>query len=124
MNFSSLRTAYRATTHPARYSDCLILTNFPSVSGALRRGLLRSTVLSRLTGRSRDARLTGATPSQHCTWQCPIGRMGGCDQRLVLALVAIDAKSNEITTVPKLLAILLLKGSFVTIDALDYPSRR
>jgi predicted transposase YbfD/YdcC len=50
--------------------------------------------------------------------------MGGCDQRLVLALVAIDAKSNEITTVPKLLAILLLKGSFVTIDALDYPSRR
>ena len=33
----------------------------------------------------------------------------GCDQRLVLAQVATDAKSNEITAVPKLLSLLSLK---------------
>ena len=33
--------------------------------------------------------------------------------------MAIDAKSNEITVVPKLLAMLSLKGSFVTVDALN-----
>jgi hypothetical protein len=30
----------------------------------------------------------------------------GCEQRLVLAQIATDAKSNEITAVPKLLEIL------------------
>lgn len=43
----------------------------------------------------------------------------GCEERLVLAQVATDAKSNEITAVPKLLAMLSLKGSFVTVDALN-----
>lgn len=37
----------------------------------------------------------------------------------MLAQVATDAKSNEITVVPKLLAMLSLKGSFVTVDALN-----
>ena len=43
----------------------------------------------------------------------------GCEQRLVLAQVATDAKSNEITAVPKLLAMLSLKGTIVTADALN-----
>jgi len=43
----------------------------------------------------------------------------GCDQRLVLAQIATDAKSNEITAVPKLLAMLTLKGTIVTVDALN-----
>ena len=43
----------------------------------------------------------------------------GCEQRMVLAQVATDAKSNEITAVPKLLAMLSLKGTIVTADALN-----
>jgi predicted transposase YbfD/YdcC len=43
----------------------------------------------------------------------------GCEQRLVLAQIATDAKSNEITAVPKLLAMLTLKGAIVTTDALN-----
>lgn len=43
----------------------------------------------------------------------------GCEQRLVLAQVATDVKSNEITAVPKLLAMLTLKGTIVTADALN-----
>jgi predicted transposase YbfD/YdcC len=43
----------------------------------------------------------------------------GCDQRMVLAQIATDAKSNEITAVPKLLEMLSLKGTIVTVDALN-----
>jgi predicted transposase YbfD/YdcC len=43
----------------------------------------------------------------------------GCEQRLVLAQIATDAKSNEITAVPKLLKMLSLKGAIVTTDALN-----
>jgi len=43
----------------------------------------------------------------------------GCEQRLVLAQIATDAKSNEITAVPKLLEMLSLKGAIVTTDALN-----
>jgi predicted transposase YbfD/YdcC len=43
----------------------------------------------------------------------------GCEQRLVLAQIATDAKSNEITAVPKLLAMLSLKDTIVTADALN-----
>jgi predicted transposase YbfD/YdcC len=43
----------------------------------------------------------------------------GCEQRLVLAQIPTDAKSNEITVVPKLLAMLSLKGTIVTTDALN-----
>jgi predicted transposase YbfD/YdcC len=41
-----------------------------------------------------------------------------CDQRLVLGQLATDAKSNEIIAIPKLLAMLSLKGCTVTIDAM------
>src|SRR5665647_911549 len=43
----------------------------------------------------------------------------GCEQRMVLAQIATDAKSNEITAVPKLLEMLSLKGTIVTADALN-----
>ena len=43
----------------------------------------------------------------------------GCEQRLVLGQIATDAKSNEITAVPKLLKMLSLEGSIVTADALN-----
>jgi hypothetical protein len=43
----------------------------------------------------------------------------GCDQRLVLAQIAPDEKSNEVTAVPKLLKMLNLKGTIVTVDALN-----
>ena len=37
----------------------------------------------------------------------------------MLAQIASDAKSNEITAVPKLLEMLSLKGTIVTVDALN-----
>ena len=41
------------------------------------------------------------------------------DQRLLLGQTATDAKSNEITAVPKLLAMRSLKGCIVTADAMN-----
>jgi len=43
----------------------------------------------------------------------------GCEQRPVLAQIATDAKSTEITAVPKLLEMISLKGTIVTVDALN-----
>lgn len=43
----------------------------------------------------------------------------GCEQRLVLAQTDVDAKSNEITAIPKLLELLSLKGNIVTVDAMN-----
>jgi hypothetical protein len=43
----------------------------------------------------------------------------GCEQRMVLGQIATDAKSNEITAVPKLLAMLSLRGTIATADALN-----
>lgn len=39
-------------------------------------------------------------------------------QRLVLGQTKVDEKSNEITAIPKLLAMLLLEGAIVTLDAM------
>jgi hypothetical protein len=43
----------------------------------------------------------------------------GCEQRLMRAQIATDAKWNEITAVPKLLEMLRLKGTIVTAAALN-----
>ncbi len=40
------------------------------------------------------------------------------ENRLVLAQVAVDEKSNEITAIPELLKLLALEGCIVTIDAM------
>ncbi len=41
-----------------------------------------------------------------------------CEQNLVLGQVKVDAKSNEITAIPKLLELLEIKGAIITIDAM------
>ena len=41
------------------------------------------------------------------------------EARLILAQQKVDAKSNEITAIPKLLDLLDLKGQIVTIDAME-----
>ena len=43
----------------------------------------------------------------------------GCNQQLVLGQISTDAKSNEIIAVPKLLRLLSLEGTIVTVDALN-----
>jgi hypothetical protein len=43
----------------------------------------------------------------------------GCEQCIVLGQIATDEKSNEITAIPKLLVMLSLKGTIVTVDALN-----
>ena len=57
----------------------------------------------------------------HASGKSPLHMVSawGCEQRLVLAQIATDAKSNEITAVPKLLEMLSLKGTIVTVDALN-----
>jgi predicted transposase YbfD/YdcC len=55
--------------------------------------------------------------SQHC--QGVVAIDGKVLRRMVLGQIATDAKSNEITAVPKLLAMLSLKGTIVTMDALN-----
>ena len=40
------------------------------------------------------------------------------DNRVVLGQVATEAKSNEITAIPRLLELLVLKGCIVTVDAM------
>src|SRR3974390_2698561 len=42
-----------------------------------------------------------------------------CEQQLVLAQIATEEKSNEITAIPKLLRLISLRGSTVTVDALN-----
>lgn len=41
-----------------------------------------------------------------------------CDNQMVFGQIAVDEKSNEITAIPKLLEMLVLEGSVVTIDAM------
>src|SRR5712671_4738146 len=57
----------------------------------------------------------------HASGKSPLHMVSawGCEQRLVLAQIATDAKSNEITAVPKLLEMLSLKGCIVSVDALN-----
>ena len=43
-----------------------------------------------------------------------------CDKKLVLGQRKVDDKSNEITAIPELLALLALKGAIVTIDAMGF----
>jgi len=44
-------------------------------------------------------------------------------QRLVLGQMNVDAKTNEITAIPELLALLSLKGAIVTVDAIGYQKK-
>jgi predicted transposase YbfD/YdcC len=57
----------------------------------------------------------------HASGKSPLHMVSawGCEQRMVLAQIVTDAKSNEITAVPNLLEMLSLKGTIVTVDALN-----
>ena len=68
--------------------------------------------MARVLGRSFDRASGKSALHMVSAW--------GSEQRLVLAQVSTDAKSNEITAVPKLLKILTLKGTIVTADALNW----
>ena len=61
-----------------------------------------------LRGAKRDGSGTGAL---HVVSDAP-------EAGLVLAARAVDAKSNEITAIPELLAMLAIEGAIVTIDAI------
>ena len=41
-----------------------------------------------------------------------------CENHIVLGQLKVDEKSNEITAIPKLLELLVIKGCIVTIDAM------
>lgn len=41
-----------------------------------------------------------------------------CEHRLVLGQLKVDSKSNEITSIPKLLEMLEIAGCIITIDAM------
>lgn len=42
-----------------------------------------------------------------------------CQHQLVLGQVAVDAKTNEITAIPELLAMLDIENSIITLDAMS-----
>src|SRR5690606_9226214 len=41
-----------------------------------------------------------------------------CENNLVLGQTKVDEKSNEITAIPKLLEVIAVEGSIITIDAM------
>ena len=62
--------------------------------------------------------MTPARANRRCIWPLFAGRRAWCrDNALLLGQVATDAHSNEITAIPKLLELLALKGTVVSIDA-------
>ena len=65
--------------------------------------------------RSSAARMIASAANRRCTWSAP----GGASNAWCSARLPPDEKSNEITAVPKLLAMLSLTGTIVTVDALN-----
>src|SRR6202044_1768709 len=112
-----------ATTRSAGCSGCSIRSSSARrSSGSWRRSPGSARGSGRSMARSCAARTAGPMASRPCTWSVPPpsqGQAWGCEQRMVLGQIATDAKSNEITAVPKLLAMLSLKGTIVTTDALN-----
>src|SRR6202044_1774219 len=112
-----------ATTRSAGCSGCSIRSSSARrSSGSWRRSPGSARGSGRSMARSCAARTAGPMASRPCTWSVPPpsqGQAWGCEQRLVLGQIATDAKSNEITAVPKLLAMLSLKDTIVTVDALN-----
>ena len=112
---SNSRMACPVTTRSAGFSACSI----PKDSGRRFSGSWRAFPdnakgLWRSTARFCAARSTAPATSRRCRWSPP-----GAASSVVLAQIATDAKSNEITAVPKLLEMLTLKGTIVTADALN-----
>ena len=72
-------------------------------------------VLSPSTARFSAARSTTPATSRPCTWSAPGAAISGSCWRRSLPMPSRD----EITAVPKLLEMLTLKGTIVTVDALN-----
>jgi predicted transposase YbfD/YdcC len=92
---------------PGAFHEC-----FQSWIGALSEGLgLRRIAIDGKTMRRSFDRASGkAALHLVSAW--------ATEQHLVLGQVAVDAKSNEITAIPKLLELLDVSGAMVSIDAL------
>jgi predicted transposase YbfD/YdcC len=92
---------------PAKFRACFVefMRRFAEVSGGI-------VALDGKTLRRSFDRAAGKSPLHLVSaW--------AAEQRLVLGQLAVDGKSNEITALPKLLAMLSLKGAIVTADALN-----
>ena len=112
---SSSRTACPATTPSASCFACLIRSDsgqrFTVHGGVFRHCQGVVAIDGKVLRRSFDKASSKSPLHMVSAW--------GCEQRLVLAQSATDAKSNEITAVPRLLEMLSLKGTIVTTDALN-----
>jgi predicted transposase YbfD/YdcC len=62
--------------------------------------------------------MRGSVDTIKCLKMAHIVSAYSSDGRLTLAQVKTDEKSNEITAIPELLALIVLKGAIVTIDAM------
>jgi predicted transposase YbfD/YdcC len=96
-----------ARLSPAKFRECFI-----SWTQAVKQAVSGEVVaIDGKTARGSRDRATKGNPLHMVTaW--------ACESRLVLAQEATDEKSNEITAIPKLLALLELKGCIVTLDAM------
>lgn len=91
---------------PVKFRECFI-----SWTQAVKREVDEIIAVDGKTARGSRDRASGGNPLHMVTaW--------ACENRLVLAQEATDEKSNEITAIPKLLALLELKGCIVTLDAM------
>lgn len=74
-------------------------------------GLIKGEVIA-IDGKTiRGAKVNGKSPIHMVSaW--------ACDTNLVLGQIKVGEKSNEITAIPSLLAVIALEGSTVTIDAM------
>jgi hypothetical protein len=73
----------------------------------------RETRNSTIDGKTIRGSGKGGTPQVHV-----VSAWAG-EEEIILGQVAVDAKSNEITAIPKLLELIDIKGATVTIDASD-----
>jgi predicted transposase YbfD/YdcC len=97
-----------ARLNPTRFQECFL--SWTRAVAALTQGTLVS--LDGKTGRASFDRATAASPLHMVSAWC--SQNGG----LVLGQLKTDSKSNEITAIPELLQLLVIKGCIVTMDAM------
>jgi predicted transposase YbfD/YdcC len=96
-----------AALDPAAFHECFLA--WVRALGELTGGMLVA-IDGKTARRSHDT--ARGTPALH------VVSAWASAQRIVLGQKAVDSKSNEITAIPQLLAMLALKGATVTIDAM------
>lgn len=100
-----------AALDPAGFHACFL--GWVSALGQLTSGMLVA-IDGKTVRRSHD--MARGTPALH------VVSAWASAQRIVLGQQAVDTKSNEITAIPQLLAMLALEGATVTIDAMGCQS--